>query len=112
MTDKPQDTVPHRLGSRIPTPPDPRKRHAPLPVWEKNRGERDPQAPSRLDKIMASASYRRADQDTEFLEREEMRGIRLQLEYEKAPIHYASAESHDPVAKLIKRIKQGQVTLA
>ncbi|MCA9126078.1 MAG: hypothetical protein KDB22_03295 [Planctomycetales bacterium] len=35
-----------------------------------------------------------------------------QLEYEKAPIHYASAESHDPVAKLIKRIQQGQVTLA
>ncbi|MCB1736829.1 MAG: TIGR00730 family Rossman fold protein [Gammaproteobacteria bacterium] len=86
MTDNPQDAKPNRPGHKVPKPPDPRQRRAPLPVWVPNRGEHDPQAPSRLDRIMASASYRRADQDTEFLERKEMRGIRLQLEYEKAEL--------------------------
>lgn len=86
MTDQSKDAQPHSHGRNVPRPPDPTERSAPLPVWEPNRGEQDPQAPSRLEQIMASASYRRADQDTEFLERHEMRGIRLQLEYEKAEL--------------------------
>lgn len=83
----PPDDKPRRPhGSHVPAPPHPRLRSAPLPVWEPNRGELDPSAPSRLEQIMASPSYRRADRDVDFLERDDMRGLRLQLEYEKAEL--------------------------
>lgn len=43
----------------------------------------DPDAVRRVLELTASASYRRADDDPEFLEREDLRGIRLDIDYLK-----------------------------
>ncbi len=69
--------------SRVPPPPHPQKREQPLP-WQKPKpAEEDPGAPARLDAILDSPSYRRSDEDIEFLKRDEVRGVRLQLDYLK-----------------------------
>ncbi|MCP5142702.1 MAG: LOG family protein [Gammaproteobacteria bacterium] len=86
MTDPASPSDPHPPQHHVPPPANPRERKTPLPIWQPNRGEVDPTAPSRLEQIMASPSYRRADRDIDFLERSEMRGLRLQLEYEKAEL--------------------------
>ena len=46
----------------------------------------DPAAPDRVARAMASAPYRRADRDVEFLQSDAMRGVRLELEYSKAEL--------------------------
>jgi len=45
--------------------------------------DKDPLAAERLQEILNSASYRRADLDTNFLNTDETRGLRLDLEYLK-----------------------------
>jgi uncharacterized protein (TIGR00730 family) len=45
--------------------------------------DEDPLAAERLQEILHSASYRRADLDTDFLNTDETRGLRLNLEYLK-----------------------------
>ncbi|MGD2056223.1 MAG: LOG family protein [Gammaproteobacteria bacterium] len=72
-----------RPASGIPTPPHPGHRREPLPESFPKPGEEDPTAPDRVQALLQSPSYRRADQDVEFLERDESRGLRLQLEYLK-----------------------------
>ena len=67
----------------IPAPPDPVHRREPLPEASPKPRQEDPTAPERVQALLRSASYRRADQDVEFLERDESRGLRLQLEYLK-----------------------------
>lgn len=67
----------------IPAPPHPEQRREPLPESRPNTGEDDPAAPERVRRLLDSPSYRRADQDVGFLERDEARGLRLQLEYLK-----------------------------
>jgi hypothetical protein len=66
------------------TIPAPQKRREPLPWQEPKSAEDDPDAPSRVRLIMASASYREADQDVAFLDQPESRGVRLQIDYLKA----------------------------
>jgi len=41
--------------------------------------DEDPLAAERLQEILHSASYRRADRDTDFLNTDETRGLRLDL---------------------------------
>jgi uncharacterized protein (TIGR00730 family) len=53
--------------------------------WPKP-AEDDPNAPSRVARIMASAGYREADEDLEFLQSDRVRATRLQLDYLKAEI--------------------------
>ena len=67
----------------IPQPPHPQHRREPLPESQPKAGEEDPGAPARIQALLNSPSYRRADQDVNFLEREEARGLRLNLEYMK-----------------------------
>ncbi|HET7365409.1 MAG TPA: LOG family protein [Burkholderiales bacterium] len=68
---------------RIPRPPHPERRRRPLPWhWPKPARE-DKAAPRRLKAILASPSYREAEHDVEFLHRDDMRGVRLLLEYLK-----------------------------
>jgi len=67
----------------IPLPPDPQFRREPLPEFHPKSGEEDPHAPERIRALLSSPSYLRADQDVEFLERDEARGLRLNLEYLK-----------------------------
>jgi uncharacterized protein (TIGR00730 family) len=70
-------------ADRVPTPAHPHKRREPLPWHRPKPGHEDPEAPGRLKAILESASYRQADQDIDFLNRGDTRGLRLQLDYLK-----------------------------
>jgi uncharacterized protein (TIGR00730 family) len=67
----------------IPVPPDPEQRREPLPEFQPKTFEEDPEAPARTEALLNSPSYRRADQDVDFLERDEAHGLRLHLDYLK-----------------------------
>jgi hypothetical protein len=71
------------LSSAQPTPPDPVRRREPLPWQVPKALEDDPQALARVETIMASAGYRQADKDLAFLDQDETRGVRLQIDYLK-----------------------------
>ena len=66
---------------KYPAPTD--RRHEPLPQERPKPGSEDPQAPSHVRAILDSPSYRQADRDLAFLQREDMRGLRLMLDYLK-----------------------------
>ena len=70
----------------VPSPPHPRLRREPLPCARPKSSEEDLDAPRRLEAILASAGYRQADQDIDFLNRDDTRGLRLQLDYFKAEL--------------------------
>jgi uncharacterized protein (TIGR00730 family) len=61
----------------------PRQRREPLPEQRPKPPEEDPNAPRRIAAIVASPSYRQADQDVDFLNRNDTRGVRLQIDYLK-----------------------------
>jgi uncharacterized protein (TIGR00730 family) len=67
----------------IPQPALPERRQQPLPWHQPKSSDEDPDAPSRVKAILASPSYRLAEQDLAFLQRDETRGVRLQIEYLK-----------------------------
>src|SRR5579864_7941038 len=67
----------------IPQPADPNRRQRPLPWHRPKSGSEDPDAPSRVRAILKSPSYVLPEQDLAFLERDEARGVRLQMEYLK-----------------------------
>ena len=71
---------------QIPAPPHPRQRREPLPWHRPKPSQEDPDAPRRIQAIMDSPSYRQADQDVSFLNRDETRGVRLQIDYQKPEI--------------------------
>jgi len=64
----------------------PLERKQPLPWSEPKSHQEDPNAPERVRQIMASPSYRRADCDLDFLQRDEVRPSRLQLEFLKPEV--------------------------
>lgn len=67
----------------IPTPPHPSQRRELLPWQQPKPLEEDPEAQERLQAILESPSYREADKDMEFLQSDQARGLRLQLDYLK-----------------------------
>jgi uncharacterized protein (TIGR00730 family) len=69
--------------TRISRPASPDRREQPLPWHRPKSAEEDPEAPARVEAILASPSYRLAEQDLAFFERDEARGVRLQIEYVK-----------------------------
>jgi uncharacterized protein (TIGR00730 family) len=71
-------------GNRIPKPAHPQKRREPLPASRPKPAEEDADAPQRVATILASPSYKQADQDVDFLNRDDTRGVRLQVDYQKA----------------------------
>ena len=75
------DNCPQRPD--IPAPPNPEQRSEPLPECQPKPGNEDPCAPDRIQILLDSPSYRRADQDVDFLERDEAHGLRLHLDYLK-----------------------------
>lgn len=77
---KPGDHDPEQL---IPAPAHPSQRREPLPGQTIKGYEDDPQAQARVAAIMASPGYRQADQDVEFLNQDQTRGVRLQIDYLK-----------------------------
>jgi uncharacterized protein (TIGR00730 family) len=61
-------------------------RREPLPWEEPKPAEDDPQAPERVRELLASPTYRQADHDLDFLDAEDTRGVRLQIDYTKAEL--------------------------
>lgn len=72
--------------TQVPEPPNVIRRREPLPSHHPKPAEDDAGAPARIQAIVDSASYGQADQDINFLNRDENRGIRLQLDYQKAEL--------------------------
>jgi uncharacterized protein (TIGR00730 family) len=68
---------------RVPKPAHPLDRREPLPWQCPKPPEEDADAPARVQAILESGGYRRADTDLDFLARDRMRGVRLQLDYFK-----------------------------
>jgi uncharacterized protein (TIGR00730 family) len=68
---------------RIPKPAHPLNRREPLPWQCPKPAEEDPNAPARVQAILRSPSYRRADADVDFMARDSMRGVRLEIDYFK-----------------------------
>ncbi len=72
-------------GQERPLPHPPRlDRDQSLPTTRPKPSTDDPDAPEALKRILASPSYREADEDLDFLQEKETRGLRLQLEYLRA----------------------------
>jgi uncharacterized protein (TIGR00730 family) len=70
----------------IAQPAHPQRRREPLPWCQPKPADEDPDAPRRIAEILASPSYRQADRDIDFLNRDETRGPRLELDYYKAEL--------------------------
>lgn len=71
------------LNVDCPKPPHPQNRRQKLPEQVPKDASDEPGAPAAIRAILNSPSYREADQDFEFLQEDESRGLRLQLEYLK-----------------------------
>jgi uncharacterized protein (TIGR00730 family) len=61
-------------------------RSEPLPWQEPKPATDDPEAPDRIRILLASPTYRQADRDIDFLNGEDARGVRLQIDYLKAEL--------------------------
>ncbi len=69
---------------QLPQPPHPEKRREPLPSSLHPEEHSEHAVSERISAIMASPSYRRADQDIAYLNEDATRGLRLQLDFQKA----------------------------
>jgi uncharacterized protein (TIGR00730 family) len=69
-----------------PRPPDPTHRREPLPWSDPKSTDEDEAAAYRVQSIIRHASYLQADQDIDFLQLDETRGVRLQIDYQKAEL--------------------------
>jgi len=74
------------LQSPIPVPAHPHHRRQPLPWHQPKPVEEDPGALERVQAILKAPGYRPADQDMDFLRRDDVRGVRLQMDYLKAEL--------------------------
>jgi len=100
--------------ARIPTPPHPQQRRQPLPGYQPKSVAEDPDAQERVQAILDNPSYRQADQDIQFLNLDETRGVRLQIDYQKPEfllqqhnirhtvVVFGSTRIHDPLAAQLK----------
>jgi len=70
----------------VPAPAHPHQRREPLPWQHPKPRVEDPDAPARERAILDHPSYRQADQDLAFLGLDATRGVRLQLDYQKAEL--------------------------
>ena len=77
---------PFDFRSKIPVPPHPIKRSEPLPWQRPKPSEDDPGASHRVQALLHSPTYIPAEDDKHFMERDELRGVRLQIEYLKPEI--------------------------
>jgi uncharacterized protein (TIGR00730 family) len=76
-------TDPEQAASK-PRPAHPAIRQRELP-WKTPKPDRDdPRASDLISAIVDSPEYRQADEDVEFLQRDSIRGLRLQLDFQKA----------------------------
>jgi len=71
----------HKAG--IPQPAHPVYRKEPLPWQSPKPSNHDPECPNKLQAILSSSSYVPAIEDIDFLDGDDARGVRLQLDYLK-----------------------------
>ncbi len=72
------------ISDKMPAPPaDPVNRREPLPSQVPKPPVEDPDAPARIQAILQSPGYRRADLDLDFLASPRLRGVRLEIDYLK-----------------------------
>ena len=107
----------------IPTPAHPDKRREALPWQRPKATEEDPQAFRRVQAILSSPSYRPADTDTDFLAEDDLRGVRLQIDYlkpelqlrkhdiEQTIVVFGSTRICEPAAAL-RRVRELRALLA
>jgi len=69
-------------------PPPPAVRRRPLPEQTPKPALEDPDAPLRVQRLLESPGYRQADEDVDFLARDEIRAERLELDYLKAELMF------------------------
>src|SRR6478609_11926535 len=81
----------------IPTPAHPHKRREALPWQQPKATEEDPEALRLVQAILNSPSYRRADNDIDFLARDGVRGVRLQIDYLKPELLLEEHEIHQTI---------------
>ena len=72
-----------RSHPEVPQPPSAIRRKEPLPWHAPKPSGEDAQSPSRVEAIMQSPSYTPAIEDVDFLDSDEARSVRLQLDYMK-----------------------------
>jgi hypothetical protein len=82
---------------RIPTPAHPHQRREALPWQQPKATEEDPEALRPAQAILDSPSYRRADDDTAFLARDGVRGVRLQIDYLKRELLLEERAIHQTI---------------
>lgn len=68
----------------VPAPAHVEQRKEPLPWQEPKSPREDPEGPTKLAAILNSPSYRPAIEDVQFLDGDDARGVRIQLDYLKA----------------------------
>ncbi len=78
-----KNSPPPTASARVPPPAEAHRRREPLPWEHPKPSEEDPDAPRRLQAILESPSYLQADRDVDFLNLDETRGVRLQIDYQK-----------------------------
>jgi uncharacterized protein (TIGR00730 family) len=86
-----------KKNQEIPTPAHPDRRREALPWQQPKAPEEDPEALQRVQAILNSPSYRRADDDVDFLARDDVRGLRLQLDYLKPELLLEQHEIHQTI---------------
>jgi hypothetical protein len=73
-------------NAKIPAPAHPTERRQALPWRQPKSVDEDPDALRRVQAILNCPSYRTADTDTAFLAEDDLRGVRLQLDYVKTEL--------------------------
>jgi len=68
----------------VPVPPHPLHRRESLPSQRPKAAAEDPQVADRVQLILDNFSYKQADRDVNFLNIDAIRGVRLQIDYQKA----------------------------
>ncbi len=80
------------MKRRYPSPPNPLSRREPLPWAHPKQDPTDQNLAQRLDAIIHHPSYRKSDEDPDFIQSDEARSVRLQLDYIKAELGMASQQ--------------------
>ena len=81
----------------VPAPAHPEERREALPWQRPKAPEEDPEALRRVQAILNSPSYRPADNDLNFLARDGVRGVRLQIDYLKPELLLEQHEIHQTI---------------
>src|SRR5471030_1258537 len=82
---------------QIPAPAHPHKRREGLPWQHPQATEEDPESVQRVQAILNSPSYCRADTDIDFLARDGVRGVRLQIDYLKPELLLEEHQIHQTI---------------